>query len=54
MTNADRIRRMKDDELAFVLSGKCSACSYQHAECEQEFCICTEGILKWLRKEADS
>ena len=52
-TNADRIRRMKDDELAFVLSDKCSACSYRYAECEQEFCICTEGILKWLRTEAE-
>ena len=23
------------------------------AECETTFCMCEEGVLKWLRKEVD-
>ena len=51
MTNADRIRQMMDEELADILTDKCAVCAYHYAECETKFCICREGVLKWLKQE---
>ena len=53
MTNGDFIRQMTDEELADKLTDKCAACDYHYAECDTKFCICTEGVLAWLRKEVD-
>lgn len=52
LSNADRIRQMTDEELADKLTDKCSVCAYHYAECETKFCICEEGVLKWLKQEA--
>lgn len=53
MTNGDRIRQMADEELADILSDKCASCDYQYGRCDSEYCICREGVLVWLKKEAD-
>ena len=50
-TNADRIRQMTDEELADKLTEKCAVCAYHYAECETKFCMCEEGVLKWLKQE---
>ena len=50
-TNGDLIRQMTDAELADKLTDKCMVCVYHNAECEQTFCICQEGVLKWLKQE---
>lgn len=51
ITNGDRIRKMTDEELADKLTDKCAVCAYHYAECETKFCICEEGVLKWLKQE---
>ncbi len=53
-TNADRIRNMSDDELAEWISTKdtCGQCAYE-LECVCMKVPCTNGILKWLRSEAE-
>lgn len=51
MTNGDRIRQMTDEELADILSDKCSVCNYQYGRCDSQFCICAEGVLAWLKQE---
>ena len=50
-TNGDRIRQMTDEELADKLTDKCAVCAYYYAECETTFCLCEEGVLKWLKQE---
>ena len=50
-SNADRIRQMTDEELADKLTDKCAVCAYHNAECETTFCMCEEGVLKWLKQE---
>ena len=50
-TNGDRIRQMTDEELADKLTDKCAVCAYHYAECETKFCLCVEGVLKWLKQE---
>lgn len=52
-TNADRIRQMSDEELAdWITDGHdlCDLC--QFSTCRPEF-VCEQGVLEWLRKEAD-
>ena len=52
MTNADRIRNMTDEELAEMLfRDRCDMCAYGCA-CRLDD-SCKEGVLEWLRKEAD-
>ena len=57
-TNADRIRDMKDNELAkFLMSewftkGVCKNCDGEYDRCgDSKFC--TKEILKWLKKTAE-
>lgn len=54
-TNGDLIRQMTDEELADMLTdkltNKCAVCAYHNAECETTFCMCWEGVLKWLKQE---
>jgi hypothetical protein len=50
-TNADRIRNMSDEELAEWINTK-NACR----QCANELCTkesCTNGILQWLKSEAE-
>ena len=54
MTNGDKIRAMTDEELADKLTDKCAVCAYHYAECETKFCLCEEGVLKWLKQEVQS
>lgn len=53
MTNADKVKRMTDDELASLIAYRCDACVYQYAECEVRYCSCFDGVHEWLRQEAD-
>ena len=53
-TNADRIRRMSDEELAEWINTKntCEQCAYE----PESVCMkgpCTKGVLKWLQSEAE-
>ena len=50
-TNGDLIRQMTDKELADKLTDKCAVCAYHYAECETTFCLCVEGVSKWLKQE---
>lgn len=53
LTNADRIRKMTDEELAdWITDGHdlCDLC--QFSTCRPEF-ECEKGVLEWLKKEAD-
>lgn len=50
-TNGGRIRQMTDEELADKLTDKCAVCAYFNAECDTTFCVCEEGVLKWLKQE---
>lgn len=50
-SNGDHVRQMTDGKLANKLIDKCTICTYHNAECETKFCICGEGILKWLQEE---
>jgi hypothetical protein len=55
-TNADRIRQMTDEELADMLDiydveDVCNYCEKHNTVCHNH---CYEGILEWLRKEAES
>ena len=51
MTNGDRIRQMKDEELAKKL--RCNSCLYQIMKSECESLDCEYGILAWLEKEVE-
>ena len=57
-TNGDKIRSMKDDELAkFLMSnwftdGVCKNCDGEYDRCG-DFEFCTKEILKWLTKTTD-
>lgn len=53
-TNADRIRRMSDEELAEVISGlgDCDTCYLYHRRCSMNI-SCKDAVLEWLRKEAE-
>lgn len=53
-TNADRIRNMTDEELADWINANniCEQCAYEPENvCMEE--PCTNGILQWLRSEAE-
>lgn len=53
-TNADRIRNMSDEELADWINAQniCEQCAYEPENvCMEE--PCTNGILQWLRAEAE-
>ena len=53
LTNADRIRRMTDEELAVVLSGGSFMRERQDGDCEsREDFDCRECLLRWLRAPA--
>ena len=52
VTNGDKIRAMSDEELACYIR-QCACCEYEH---DGEKCVldnCTDGIVKWLKKEAE-
>lgn len=54
MTNADKIRNMSNEELADWINTKnmCEQCAYEpECVCMEE--PCTDGILQWLRSEAE-
>lgn len=54
LTNADRIRRMTDKELAAVLSWGSFVCERQDGDCERlENFDCRECLLRWLRAPAE-
>lgn len=56
-TNADRIRSMKDSELADYIFGvscnekECTVCKNFCGDCEQEDEYCKSKILEWLKNE---
>lgn len=50
LTNAERIRRMTDKELAVVLNRGPIMCERQDGDCEsREGFDCRECLLRWLR-----
>lgn len=57
MTNAERIRNMKDEELANLLfavdTNICNFCAAQRSnvyyDCEEE--SCEKSVLAWLKQE---
>lgn len=57
MTNADKIRAMSDEELAYTISEIASNCE-RNTECNQSCGGCDEyfceapDCLKWLKQEA--
>lgn len=52
MTNGDEIRRMSDEEIAFLLDNPpCAHCAYEEG-CDDN-AECSSGILEWLRKEGE-
>ena len=58
MTNADRIRQMTDEELAWFLVGVHNNVGSGNAQMttwykDKAIRIRSDGWLKWLRKEAD-
>ena len=54
LTNADRIRRMADKELAVVLNRGPIMCERQGGDCEGlENFDCRECLLRWLRAPAE-
>lgn len=50
-TNADRIRKMKDEELADIMQGQCACCAYQLIGCTEK--ECKDGAYEWLMKEVE-
>ena len=52
-TNADRIRRMTDEELAEWINTKNTweQCAYEESACMKKLRV--NGILRWLRSEAE-
>ena len=50
-TNAGRIRKMTDEELAYILAGQCSCCAYQTLPERCAGSLCREGILEWLKRK---
>ena len=56
-TNADRIRKMGDTELANFLSGLCNGCvncpMYYFGEVDECIKHCNSFWQKWVRKEAE-
>lgn len=50
-TNGDYIRLMTDEKLADVLEWQCACCVYHPYQCKTE---CSEGHLKWLKKEVSA
>ena len=51
MTNADRIRQMTDEELAYLFCEEnisCNKCVGHPAICNV---ACRDGYLKWLKQE---
>lgn len=58
MTNADKIRNMKDEELAemlSVVSQHCVVYLSDHIDCRHSRCesSCKSNIKKWLQKESE-
>ena len=59
MTNADRIRKMTDEELLDKLDDltACECCFYRkfHNKCYPDslFDSCREGIMRWLKEECN-
>lgn len=58
MTNADRIRAMSDEELAYFISDIADTCE-RNTECNQHCCGCVESYceyarcLDWLQQPAE-
>ena len=54
MTNAEKVRQMTDAELASLLCGQCTCCAYQITDCtDKEHVGCEDGVLEWLKQEAE-
>ena len=52
LTNGDKIRKMKDEELAELLdNSQCAHCAYEGG-CDEN-AECSRGILEWLQKDVD-
>lgn len=49
MTNGDRVRQMKDEDLADVIQGQCACCAYQLTGCTER--ECKDGAYAWLKQE---
>lgn len=51
-TNAERIRKMTDEELAYILAGQCSCYAYQSQvlRCSAG-ASCQKGVLEWLKRK---
>ena len=52
-TNADAIRNMSDEELAYILSGQCMCCAYQLQILRCAGASCQKGVLEWLKKKKE-
>ena len=54
MTNGDRIRQMSNEELAELLNGNCTYCTWQEAG-SMTMCIggCGNGIKAYLDMEVE-
>ena len=57
-TNADRIRAMSDEELAYGFARyfSCEFCRFEEScgACKRTYSECVNGWLEWLKKEADT
>ena len=52
LTNGDKVRAMSDEELINLYFGSCDeVCLYDGNQCTDA--MCREGMLAWLRKEAN-
>lgn len=52
MTNGDRIRQMSNEELAEILNGNCTYCSFnEDGDCG--FKGCKNGIKAYLESEVE-
>lgn len=52
-TNAERIRKMTDEELAYILAGQCTCCAYQPRVSGCASGSCQKGVLEWLKKKKE-
>ena len=53
-TNYDRIRNMSVEEMAeFLNSDVCVYCANKSVFCGMDNNVCRDGILAWLKQEAD-
>lgn len=51
MTNGDRIRQMRNEELAEAMIHQCDYCTFRHITCVDAHC--EEGIKAYLDMEVE-